>query len=122
MISWGILLGSRTDTKAAERVLQHSALPLDQRRRAYDHNRHLSGDDLVSADDLEIYVRERVADGVTLQLTGQHQVAGAVDVEGEHLVETVERKGVTHVARTHRYREGVHAVPVDNGRHPAFVS
>ena len=79
-------------------MLEEPSFALDLRGRAHQHQRDLGAHDLVPAHHLEIDVGHGVPHRVTLELAGQHQVRRTVYVQGEHLVEAMDRQSRTEVA------------------------
>ncbi len=82
-------------------------------------HRHVGGDDLVTPDDEEVDVGDDAAHRVALDVTGQGEVACAVDLEVEQRIETgVARDGLAELSGDHRHGDGVGAMSVDDPGDP----
>ena len=93
LISLGICSGVDRTLKLVRTCSQKATLALDLERGTNEHDGDFGVHDLVPSHDLEINVRNGMTYRVPLELASQDEVVGTINLQGQHLVEPVERKG-----------------------------
>ena len=103
-------------------LLEHSA-PYRTLGLADEVDRDLGLDRLVRADAHEVDVDDVALDGVALELTGDRELLGAVDVQRDQRVHAAAAgEDVDELPLRHGHRDVVGAEPVDDRRNKALAA